>query len=184
MKNKLLQITTLALWLVVLGLQLNSVRAADASPAVLAQSTKNGNTTVITVARFGADPTVTAEGTVPVTIYPRVTVIDSTGAVISEKFDSNGSFITTLSPQLVAAILTEIKAAYDADVAAKAEAAAKAAKAAQEAPKTTSAEYEDTANLKFAKRQGALVLRDDGIAISSGGKIYLTPEARTRLVSN
>lgn len=135
MKNKLLQLTTLAFWLVVLGLQLTSVKAAEApSPAVLAQSTKNGNTTVITVARFGADPTVTAEGTVPVTIYPRVTVIDSTGAVISEKFDSNGSFITTLSPQLVAAILTEIKAAYDADVAAKAEAAAKAAKAATPAP--------------------------------------------------
>lgn len=134
MKNKLLQLTTLALWLVVLGLQLTSVKAADASPAVLAQSTKSGNTTVITVARFGADPTVTADGTVPVTIYPRVTVLDSTGTVISEKFDGTGSFITTLSPSAVALIITEIKAAYDADVAAKAEAAAKAAKAATPAP--------------------------------------------------
>ena len=134
MKNKLLQLTTLALWLVVLGLQLASVKAADASPAVLAQSTKNGNTTVITVARFGADPTVTADGTVPVTIYPRITVLDSTGTVISEKFDGTGSFITTLSPSSVALIIAEIKAAYDADLAAKAEAAAKAAKAATPAP--------------------------------------------------
>lgn len=104
-----------------------SAFAADASPAVLAQSTKNGNTTVITVARFGADPTVTAEGTVPVTIYPRVVVLDSTGTVISDKFDGNNPFTATLSPSTVALILTEIKAAYDADVAAKAEAAAKAA---------------------------------------------------------
>lgn len=135
MKNKLLQLTTLALWLVVFALQLESARAADApSSAVLAQSTKNGNTTVITVARFGADPTVTADGTVPVTIYPRITVLDSTGTVISEKFDGTGSFITTLSPSSVALIIAEIKAAYDADVAAKAEAAAKAAKAAPPAP--------------------------------------------------
>ncbi len=111
-----------------------SAFAVDASPAVLAQSTKNGNTTVITVARFGADPTVTADGTVPVTIYPRITVLDSTGTVISEKFDGTGSFIATLSPSSVALIIAEIKAAYDADVAAKAEAAAKAAKAATPAP--------------------------------------------------
>jgi hypothetical protein len=125
--------------LIILAVALGAAAfAADASPAILAQSTKNGNTTIITVARFGADPVVSPEGTVPVTIYPRIVVVDADGAVISDKFDGNGSFITTLSPQLVAAIVTEIKAAYDAKVAADAEAAA-AAKAAKDAPAPTPA---------------------------------------------
>lgn len=133
MKNSI-ALLSLAVALGAVALGAAAFAAEAPSPAVLAQSTKNGNTTVITVARFGADPTVTADGTVPVTIYPRITVLDSTGAVISEKFGGNGSFIATLSPSAVALILTEIKAAYDADIAAKAEAAANAAKAATPAP--------------------------------------------------
>ena len=94
--------------------------AADASPAVLAQSTKNGVTTTITTGRVQAEAVVNADGTVTFQIYPTVTLLDSAGQVISTKLDTNAVFNVPLSADLVAKVLVEVKAAYDAAQAAKA----------------------------------------------------------------
>ena len=107
----------------------SAVQAADApSPAILAQSTKNGITTLVTTGRVQADASINADGTVTSQIYPTVTLLDSAGQVVTTKLDTNAVFNVPLSAKLVAAVLVEVKAAYDADVAAKAKAAADAAK--------------------------------------------------------
>lgn len=104
--------------------------AADASPAILAQSTKNGVTTVITTGRVQAEAAVNADGTVTFQIFPTITLLDSAGQVVSTRMDTSGVINVPLSAELVAKVLAEVKAAYDADQAAKAEAAASAAKSA------------------------------------------------------
>lgn len=102
--------------------------AADASPAILAQSTKNGVTTIITTGRVQAEAAVNADGTVTFQIYPSITLLDSAGQVVSTRLDTSGVINVPLSAELVAKVLAEVKAAYDADQVAKADAAAAAAK--------------------------------------------------------
>ncbi len=118
----------LALLSLAVALCASAVSAADApSPAVLAQSTKNGVTTVITTGRVQAEAAINADGSVTFQIYPTVTLLDSAGQVISTRLDTSAMFNVPLSADLVAKVLVEVKAAYDADVAAKAAAAAAAA---------------------------------------------------------
>jgi TRAP-type C4-dicarboxylate transport system substrate-binding protein len=107
-----------------------SASAADASPAILAQSTKNGVTTLITTGRVQAEAAVNADGTVTFQIFPTITLLDSAGQVVSTRLDTSGVINVPLSAELVAKVLAEVKAAYDADQAAKAEAAATTAKSA------------------------------------------------------
>jgi hypothetical protein len=115
----------LALLSLAVALCASAVSAADApSPAVLAQSTKNGVTTVITTGRVQAEASINADGSVTFQIYPTVTLLDSAGQVISTRLDTSAMFNVPLSADLVAKVLVEVKAAYDADVAAKAAAAA------------------------------------------------------------
>lgn len=115
----------LALLSLAVALCASAVSAADApSPAVLAQSTKNGVTTVITTGRVQAEAAINADGSVTFQIYPTVTLLDSAGQVISTRLDTSAMFNVPLSADLVAKVLVEVKAAYDADVAAKAAAAA------------------------------------------------------------
>jgi len=95
--------------------------AADASPAVLAQSTRNGVTTTITTGRVQAEAVVNADGTVTFQIYPNVTRTDSAGELVTAtQLDTNAMFTVKLSADLVAKVLVEVKAAYDAREAAKA----------------------------------------------------------------
>lgn len=115
----------LALLSLAVALCASAVSAADApSPAVLAQSTKNGVTTVITTGRVQAEAAINADGSVTFQIYPTVTLLDSAGQVISTRLDTSAMFNVPLSADLVAKVLVEVKAAYDADVAAKAAATA------------------------------------------------------------
>ena len=101
--------------------------AADASPAVLSSSTKNGVTTVVTTGRVQADASVNADGTVTFTVFPSVTLLDSTGTPIAApQLDTAKGFPVNLSAELVGKILVEVKAAYVAKLAA--EEAAKAEK--------------------------------------------------------
>ena len=112
-----------------------SAFAADApSPAILATSTKNGVTTLVTTGRVQAEASINADGSVTFQIYPNVTLLDSAGQVITTKLDTNAVFNVPLSAKLVAAVLVEVKSAYDADVAAKAKAAADAAAAKAATP--------------------------------------------------
>ena len=97
-----------------------SAFAAEASPAALAQSTKNGVTPLVTTGRVQAEASVNADGSVTFQIYPTVTLLDSAGQVISTKLDTNAVFNVPLSADLVAKVLVEVKAAYDAAQAAKA----------------------------------------------------------------
>ena len=86
-----------------------------ASPAILAQSTRNGVTTLVTTGRVQAEASVNADGTVTFQIYPNVTRLDSAGEVITgPTLDTSGVFNVRLSADLVAAVLVEVKAAYDA----------------------------------------------------------------------
>jgi hypothetical protein len=102
--------------------------AADASPAILAQSTKNGVTTLVTTGRVQAEAAINADGSVTFQIYPTVTRIDSAGEVITPPtLDTSAVFNIPLSAELVAKVLLEVKAAYLADLAAKASAKAAAA---------------------------------------------------------
>ena len=102
--------------------------AADASPAILAQSTKNGVTTLVTTGRVQAEAAINADGSVTFQIYPTVTRIDSAGEVITPPtLDTSAVFNVPLSAELVAKVLIEVKAAYLADLAAKAAAKAAAA---------------------------------------------------------
>jgi hypothetical protein len=102
--------------------------AADASPAILAQSTKNGVTTLVTTGRVQAEAAINADGSVTFQIYPTVTRIDSAGEVITPPtLDTSAVFNVPLSAELVAKVLLEVKAAYLADLAAKAAAKAAAA---------------------------------------------------------
>ena len=102
--------------------------AADASPAVLAQSTKNGVTTLVTTGRVQAEAAINSDGSVTFQIYPTVTRIDSAGEVITPPtLDTSAVFNVPLSAELVAKVLIEVKAAYLADLAAKAAAKAAAA---------------------------------------------------------
>jgi hypothetical protein len=102
--------------------------AADASPAILAQSTKNGVTTLVTTGRVQAEAAINADGSVTFQIYPTVTRIDSAGEVITPPtLDTSAVFNVPLSAELVAKVLIEVKAAYLADLAAKASAKAAAA---------------------------------------------------------
>lgn len=115
MKNKLVSLLILAS-----SLLAGVAFAADASPAVLAQSTKNGVTTLVTTGRVQAEASINADGSVTFQIYPTVTLLDSAGQVISTKLDTNAVFNVPLSADLVAKVLVEVKAAYDAAQAAKA----------------------------------------------------------------
>ena len=102
--------------------------AAAASPAILAQSTKNGVTTLVTTGRVQAEAAINADGSVTFQIYPTVTRIDSAGEVITPPtLDTSAVFNVPLSAELVAKVLIEVKAAYLADLAAKAAAKAAAA---------------------------------------------------------
>jgi hypothetical protein len=102
--------------------------AADASPAILAQSTRNGVTTLVTTGRVQAEAAINADGSVTFQIYPTVTRIDSAGEVITPPtLDASAVFNVPLSAELVAKVLLEVKAAYLADLAAKAAAKAAAA---------------------------------------------------------
>ena len=118
MKNKLVSLLILAS-----SLLAGVAFAADASPAVLAQSTKNGVTTLVTTGRVQAEASINADGSVTFQIYPTVTLLDSAGQVISTKLDTDAVFNVPLSADLVAKVLVEVKAAYDAAQAAKASAA-------------------------------------------------------------
>ncbi len=112
--------------LLALALCASAASAADApSPAVLATSTKNGVTTLITTGRVQAEAAINADGSVTFQIYPTVTLVAG-GEVISTRLDTSGVFNVPLSADLVAKVLVEVKAAYDAAVAAKAAAAAPA----------------------------------------------------------
>jgi hypothetical protein len=112
--------------LLAVALCASAVSAADApSPAVLAVSVKNGVTTVITTGRVQAEAAINDDGSVTFQIYPTVTLVAG-GEVISTRLDTAGVFNVPLSAELVAKVLIEVKAAYDADVAAKAAAAAPA----------------------------------------------------------
>lgn len=98
--------------------------AADASPAVLASTTKNGVTTTITTGRVQAEAVVNADGTVTFQVYPNVTRTDSASELIAPtQLDTNAMFTVKLSADLVAKVLVEVKAAYDAAQAAKTAAA-------------------------------------------------------------
>ncbi len=114
--------------LLAVALCASAVQAADApSPAVLAQSTRNGVTTVITTGRVQAEAMLNANGTVTFTVFPTVTLLDSTGAAIAPaQLDTANGFSVALPADLVGKILVEVKAAYLAKLAA--EAAAKAEK--------------------------------------------------------
>jgi hypothetical protein len=102
--------------------------AADASPAILAQSTKNGVTTLVTTGRVQAEAAINSDGSVTFQIYPTVTRLDSAGEVITPPtLDTSAVFNVPLSAELVAKVLLEVKAAYLADLAAKAAAKAAAA---------------------------------------------------------
>ena len=86
-----------------------------ASPAILAQTTRNGVTTLVTTGRVQAEAAINADGTVTFQIYPNVTRLDSAGEVITgPTLDTSGVFNVPLSAELVAAVLAEVKAAYDA----------------------------------------------------------------------
>jgi opacity protein-like surface antigen len=123
----------LALLSLAVALCASAVQAADApSPAVLAMSTRNGVTTLITTGRVQAEASINTDGSVTFQIYPTITLLAG-GEVISTRLDTSGVFNVPLSAELVAKVLIEVKAAYDADVAAKA-AAASAAAAAAAAP--------------------------------------------------
>lgn len=112
--------------LLAVALCASAVHAADApSPAVLAMSVKNGVTTLITTGRVQAEASINADGSVTFQIYPTVTLIAG-GEVISTRLDTSGVFNVPLSADLVAKVLIEVKAAYDAAEAAKAAAAAPA----------------------------------------------------------
>jgi hypothetical protein len=113
----------LALLSLAVALCASAVQAADASPAVLAMSVKNGVTTLITTGRVQAEASINADGSVTFQIYPTVTLLAG-GEVISTRLDTSAMFNVPLSAELVAKVLVEVKAAYDADVAAKAAAAA------------------------------------------------------------
>lgn len=100
--------------------------AEPASPAVLASSTKNGVTTVTTTGRVQADAAVNADGTVTFTVFPSVTLLDSTGTAIAPtQLDIAKAFPVNLSAELVAKILVEVKAAYEAKNVPVAESPAK-----------------------------------------------------------
>lgn len=108
-----------------------AVQAADApSPAVLAQSTKNGITTLVTTGRVQAEASVNPDGTVTFQIYPTVTLLDSAGQVVSTRLDTSAVFNVPLSAELVGKVLIEVKAAWAAAEAAKAAAPAASAPAA------------------------------------------------------
>jgi hypothetical protein len=98
----------------------SAASAADASPAILAQSTKNGVTTLVTTGRVQAEAAINADGSVTFQIYPTVTLLDSAGQVISTRLDTSAGFTVPLSAELVAQVLVEVKAAYAAAQAAKA----------------------------------------------------------------
>lgn len=122
MKNKILQLTTLALWLVVFALQLNSVKAADA-PALtpLASKTEEGITTVTTVGRAQAEIVLNADGTLTFTVYPNVTLLSASGKKLADtRLDTNNALAVVLPAEQVAAFFVAIKKAYDAREAAKA----------------------------------------------------------------
>lgn len=122
MKNKLLQLTTLALWLAVLGLQLNSVSAAD-TPALtpLASKTEEGITTVTTVGRAQAEIVLNADGSLTFAVYPSVTLLAPSGKKIADtRLDINNVLSVVLPAEQVVAFFVEIKKAYDAREAAKA----------------------------------------------------------------
>ena len=113
--------------LLAVALCASAVHAEDASPAILAQSTKNGVTTVITTGRVQAEAAINADGTVTFTVFPSVTLLDSTGqAVAPAQLDIANGFSVALTADLVGKILAEVKAAYLAKLGA--EAAAKADK--------------------------------------------------------
>ena len=116
----------IALLSLAVALCVSAVHAADApSPAVLAQSTKNGVTTLVTTGRVQADASVNANGTVTFQVYPNVTRLDSAGEVITgPTLDAGAVFNVPLSADLVEKILVEVKAAYESAAAAKAAAAA------------------------------------------------------------
>ena len=86
-----------------------------ASPAILSQTTKNGVTTLVTTGRVQAEASINPDGTVTFQIYPNVTRLDSAGEVITGPTLNTGAvFNVPLSAELVAAVLVEVKAAYDA----------------------------------------------------------------------
>ena len=161
--------------------------AADASPAVLASSTKNGVTTLVTTGRVQAEAAVNADGTVTFTVFPNVTLLDSTGTPIAApQLDTAKGFPVNLSAELVAKVLVEVKAAYLAKVAA--EDAAKAAPTSgtitttmQRAPAfstSASGEFDKclVSNITFFgnNRASSLTLTADGKAIYKG-----TPDEAT-----
>ena len=85
-----------------------------ASPAILSQTTRNGVTTLVTTGRVQAEAAINPDGTVTFQIYPNVTRIDSAGEVITgPTLDTGAVFNVPLSAELVAAVLVEVKAAYD-----------------------------------------------------------------------
>ena len=86
-----------------------------ASPAILAQTTRNGVTTIVTTGRVQAEAAINPDGAVTFQIYPNITRLDSAGEVITgPTLDTGGVFNVPLSADLVAAVLVEVKAAYDA----------------------------------------------------------------------
>ena len=86
-----------------------------ASPAILSQSTRNGVTTIVTTGRVQAEAAINPDGAVTFQIYPNITRLDSAGEVITgPTLDTGGVFNVPLSADLVAAVLVEVKAAYDA----------------------------------------------------------------------
>ena len=126
----LLVLTALA---VALGLTA-AVLAAEANPSALSTSTDDGVTTIITTGRAQADISLNADGSLTFTVYPAVTRTSPSGKVIGTAFqlDTSGGFPVTLPADTVQAFLVQIKAAYEAKLAA--EAAAREAAATPPAP--------------------------------------------------
>lgn len=121
--KKLLSLLSLAV-----ALSVSALQAADATP--LSTTTKNGVTTVTTAGRGQGEIVINADGTLALTVYPKIQRFDSAGEAIAEaRLDTSDGFPVTLKVATVRDIYTQIKAAWDAKVAAKlaAEAAAKEA---------------------------------------------------------
>ena len=131
--NVLFALALLTAWLA-LGAAVYPAFAAEVNPSALATSTDDGITTIITTGRAQADISLNADGSLTFTVYPAITRTSPSGKVIGTAFqlDTSGGFPVTLPSATVQAFLVQIKAAYEAKLAA--EAAAREAAATPPAP--------------------------------------------------
>jgi hypothetical protein len=108
--------------LTLLALAASVFAAEPTSPAVLSQATKNGVTTIITTGRIQADAALNADGSATFTVFPSVLLLDNAGQPVAPaQLDTAAGFAVNLPADLVAKIMVEVKAAYDAKQAAASE---------------------------------------------------------------